>query len=171
MYDILLIWRAIIKVRNSMLPGCKRHSFSLSIPHRHSQTHFQHRCLVHTSFSMHGDRRVSSVPRFQPGIDPFIGHPWRNGNMPVYRASSICLPIHRDTTTSMALGPSAKSPHPFFFGKAKRRNSSRSQSKGKRYLIYWCYGIWSTHFNIIRSDHFIKNFIWQQVTASRLPSI
>ena len=57
------------------------HSFSSLIPHRHSQTHSQRRYLGHTSFSMHGDRRVYSVPCFQPGIDPFIGHPSRNGKM------------------------------------------------------------------------------------------
>ena len=81
--------------------------------------------------SPYGDRRIYSVPRFQPGIDPFIGHPSRNGKMPVYRAPCICSPIHRDTTTSMTRGPSAKPPHPSFFGNAKRRTSSRSQSKGR----------------------------------------
>ena len=98
-----------------------------------SQTHSQRHCLGHTSFSMHGDRRVYSVPRFQSGIDPFIGLPSRNGKMPVYRAPCIYSPIHRDTTTSMARGPSAKPPHPSFFSIAKRRTSSRYQSKGRRY--------------------------------------
>ena len=101
----------------------RRHSFSSLIPHRHSQTHFQRRYLGHISFSMHGDRRVYSLPRFQPGIDPFIGHPSRNGKMPVYRAPCICSPIHRNTTTSMTRGPSAKPPHPSFFGIAKRTSS------------------------------------------------
>ena len=82
------------------------------------------------SDTMHGDRRVYSVPRFQPGIDPFIGHPSRNGKMPVYRAPCICSPIHRDTTTSMTRGLSAKPPHPSFFGTAQRRTSSRYQSEG-----------------------------------------
>ena len=68
----------------------RRHSFSSLIPHMHFQTHSQRRCLGHTSFSIHGGRRVYSVPRFQPGIDPFIGHPSRNGKMPVYRAPCIC---------------------------------------------------------------------------------
>ena len=83
------------------------HSLKSLIPRRHSQTHFQRRCLGHTSLSMHGDRRVYSVPLFQPGVDPFLGHPSRNGKMPVYRAPFIYSPIHRDTTTSMARGPSA----------------------------------------------------------------
>ena len=34
---------------------------------------------------MHGDRRVYSVPRFQHGTDPFIGHASRNGKIPIYR--------------------------------------------------------------------------------------
>ena len=46
--------------------------------------HSQRHCLGHTSFFMHGDRSVYSVPRFQPGTDPFIGHPSRKGKMPVY---------------------------------------------------------------------------------------
>ena len=99
-----------------------RSSLNLS---RHSQTHSQRRCLGYTSFCMHGDRRVYRVLRFQPGLDPFIGHPSRTGKMPFYRAPCICSPIHRDTTTSMAGGPSAKPPHPPFFGLAKRRTSSR----------------------------------------------
>ena len=101
------------------------------MPHKHSQTHSQRRYLGHTSFSMHGDRRVYSVPHSQPGIDPFIGHPTRNGKMAVYRAPCICSPIHRDTTTSITRGPSAKPPHPSFFGTAKRRTSSRYQSEGR----------------------------------------
>ena len=84
---------------------------------------------------LHGDKRVYSVPRFHPGIDLSIGHPSRNEKMPVYRAPCIYSPIHRDTTTSMARGPSAKPPHPSFFGKAKRRTSSKSQYEG-RYKIY-----------------------------------
>ena len=107
------------------------HAFSSLISRRHSHTHSQRRCLGHTSFSMHADRRVYSVPRFQPRIDPFIGYPSRNGKMPVYRAPCICLPIHRDTTTSMARGASAKPPYPSFFGIPKRRTSSRYQSKGR----------------------------------------
>ena len=110
------------------------HSFSSLIYRRHSQTHLQRCCLGHTSFFMHGDRRVYSVPRFQPGIDPFIGHPSRNGEMPVYRAPCLWSPIHRDTTTSMTWGSSAKPPHPSFFCIAKRRTSSRSQSEGRSYL-------------------------------------
>ena len=50
---------------------------------------------------------------------------------PVYRAPFICSPIHRDTITSMAQGPSARPPHPSIFGMAKTRISSRYQSKGK----------------------------------------
>ena len=91
------------------------HSFSTLIPRRHSQTYSQRRCLGHTSFSMHGDRRVYSVPRFQPGIDPLIGHPSRNGKMPVYRAPYICSSIHGDTSTSMVRGPSARPPNPSFY--------------------------------------------------------
>ena len=60
---------------------------------------------------MHGDRRVYSVPRFQPGIDPFIGHPSHNGKMPVYRASSICSQIHRDIAISMAQGQRSQTRH------------------------------------------------------------
>ena len=45
-----------------------------------------------TSFSLLGDRHVYSVPHFQPGIDPFIGHPSRNGKMAVYRAPAF---VHR----------------------------------------------------------------------------
>ena len=110
------VYRVFSHIRRTHITFMRRwHSFSSFIPHRHSQTHFQRRCLGHTSFSMHGDRRVYSVPRFHPGIDPFIGHPSRNGKMPVYRAPCIWSQIHRDTTTSMALGPSAKPPHPSFF--------------------------------------------------------
>ena len=107
------------------------HSISSLISNRHSQTHSQRRCLGHTSFFMHGDGRVYSVPRFQLGIDPFIGHPSRNGKMPVYGAPCICSPIHPDTTTYMDRGPSAKPAHPSFFGIAKRRTSSRYQSEGR----------------------------------------
>ena len=57
--------------------------------------------------------------------------------MPVYRAPCIWSPIHRDTTTFMALAPSAKPPHPSFLGKAKRRTSSMLQSKGRH--------IWRLH--------------------------
>ena len=110
------------------------HSISSLIPHRHSQTHSQRSCLGHTTFFMHGDGRVHSVPRFQPGIDPLIGHLSRNGKMPVYRAPCICSPIHPDTTTSMARGPSAKPPHPSFSGIPKRRTSSRYQSEGRQGL-------------------------------------
>ena len=113
------------------------HSISSLIPHRHSQTHSQRRCLGHTSFFIHRDRRVYSVPRFQPGIDPFIVHPSRNGKMPVYRAPCICLPTHRETTTSMAQGSPAKPPHPSFFGRAKRRTSSRYKSKGRSHTLLY----------------------------------
>ena len=102
------------------------------ISRRHSQTHSQHRCVGHTFHSMHGDRSIYSVPRFQPGIDPFIEHPSRTEKMPVYRAPCICSLIRRDTTTSyMARRPSAKPPHLSFFGIAKRRTSSKYQSKGR----------------------------------------
>ena len=47
-----------------------------------------------TAFSMHGDRRVYSAPRFQPGIDPFIGHPSHNPKMPVYRPLSAVISSH-----------------------------------------------------------------------------
>ena len=107
------------------------HSLNSLISRRHSQTHFQRHCLGHTSFSMYGDRRVYTFPHFQPGIGTFIRHPSRTGKMTVYRAPCICTPIHRDTTTSMAREPSAKPPHPPFFGIAKRRTSSRCQSKGR----------------------------------------
>ena len=70
----------------------RRHSFSSLISRRHSQTHSQRGCLGYTSFFMHGDGIVYSVPRFQPGIDPFIGHPSRNGKMPVYRPPAF---VHR----------------------------------------------------------------------------
>ena len=106
-------------------------SFSSLLPRRHSQTHTQRCRLGYTFFFVHGDRRVYSVTRFQAGIDPFIGHPSRIGKMTFYRAPCICKPIHRDTTTSMVRGPSAKPPHPSFFGKAKRRTSSRVQSQGR----------------------------------------
>ena len=111
------------------------HSFRSLIPHRHSQTHFQRRCLGHKSFSMHEDGE--SVPRFQPGIDPFIGHPSRNWKMPVYRAPCTCSPIHRDSTTSMNRGPSAKPPRSTLFGIAKRRTSSRYQSEGWPFSSFW----------------------------------
>ena len=109
------------------------HSFSSLISHRHSQTHSQRRYLGHTSFSIHGDRRVYSVPCFQPGIDAFIGHPSRNGKMSVYKASCIWSPVHRDTSTSMTRGLSAKPPHPSFFGVAKKRTSSGYQSEERNY--------------------------------------
>ena len=48
------------------------HSFSSLLPLRHSEIYTQRRRLGHTSFSMHGYGRNYSVPRFQPGIDPFI---------------------------------------------------------------------------------------------------
>ena len=105
------------------------HSISSLIPHRHWQTHSQRSCLGHKSFFMHGNGRVHSVPRFQHGIDPFIGHPSCNRKMPVYREPCICSPIHPDNTTSMTLGPSAKPPQPSFFGIARRRTSSRYQSE------------------------------------------
>ena len=85
---------------------------------------------IHPSSCMGIDASIAS-PAFN--LDPFIGHPSRNEKMPVYRAPCICSPIHQDTTTSMALGPSAKPPHPSFFGVAKRRTSSRYQSKGRRH--------------------------------------
>ena len=130
------VYRFFSHIRRTRIAVMRRwHSFNSLIPHRHSQTHSLRCCLGHTSFSMHGDRRVYSVPRFQPGIDPFIGHPSRNGKMPVYRAPCIRSPIHQGTTTSMTKGSSAKPPHPSFFGKAKRRTSSRCQSKGRSYFI------------------------------------
>ena len=49
-----------------------RHSLMLLISRKPSQTHFQRRFLRHTSFSMHGDRRVYSVPCFRPGTDLFF---------------------------------------------------------------------------------------------------
>ena len=107
------------------------HLFSSLIPRRHAQTNSQRRCLGHTSFFMHGGRRVYSVPRFQTGIDPYIGHPSRNGKMLVYRAPCICSPIHRDTTTSMTRGLSVKPSHLSYFGIAKRRTSSSYQSEGR----------------------------------------
>ena len=85
---------------------------------------------------MHRDRRAYSVPRFQPGIDPFIGHHSRNGKMPVYRAPFICSLIHRDTTTCIAGKSAAKTPDPAFFGIAKRRTSSRYHSKGRYLNVY-----------------------------------
>ena len=60
---------------------------------------------------MHGDRRVYSVPCFQPGIDPFIGHPSHNGKFPVYRAPCICSQIHRHTAISMAEGQRTQTRH------------------------------------------------------------
>ena len=87
-------------------------------------------------WTIHGDRRVYSVPCFRPGIDPFIWHPSRTGKMPVYRAPCICSPILRDTTTSMAREPSAKPPHASFFGIAKRRTSSRYQSEGRKIFSF-----------------------------------
>ena len=107
------------------------HSVSSLIAHRHSQIHSQRRCRGHTSFFMHGDGRVHSVSPLKLVIDPFVGHPSRNGKMPIYRAPCICSPIHPDTTTSMTQGPSVKPPHPSFFGIAKRRTSSRYQSDGR----------------------------------------
>ena len=105
--------------------------FSPLIPRRHLYSHSQRRCLRHTSSSIYEDRRVYSVPHFQPGIDPFIGDSSRNEKMPVHRTPCICSPIHPGNTTSMARGPSAKPPHPSSFGIAKRRTSSRYQSKGR----------------------------------------
>ena len=126
------VYRFFSHIRRTHITVMRRwHSFSSLIPHRYSQTHSQRRCLEHKSFSVHGDRCVYSIPRFQPGIDPFIGHPSRNGKMPVYRAPCICSPIYRDTTTSMTWEPSAKPPHPSLFGIAKRRTSSRYQSEGR----------------------------------------
>ena len=131
------VYRFSSHIRRTHITVRRRcHSISSLIPHRHSQTRSQRRCLGHTSFFMHGDGRVHSVPRFQHGIDPFIGHPSRNGKMPVYRAPCICSPIHPDTTTPMTQGPSAKPPHPSFFGIAKRRTSSRYQSEGKTQLRF-----------------------------------
>ena len=77
------VYRFYSHIRRTHITVMRRwHSFSSLISHRHSQTHSLRRYLGHTSFSMHGDTRVYSVPRFQPGIDPFIGHPSRNGKMP-----------------------------------------------------------------------------------------
>ena len=111
------------------------HSFKLLIPRRYSQTLFQCCCLGHTSFSIHGNRRVHSVLHFRTGIDPFIRQPSRTGKMPVYRAPCIYSPIHRDTKTSMARWPSAKPHYPSFFGIAKRKTSSRNKSKGRSYIV------------------------------------
>ena len=100
------VYRFSSHIRRTHITVMRRwHSFSSLIPHRHSQTHFQRRCLGHKSFSMHRDRRIYSLPRFQPGIDPFIGHPSRNMKMPVYRAPCISSLIHRDTTTSVTREP------------------------------------------------------------------
>ena len=65
-----------------------------TLPRRHSQTHFQRRCLGHTSFSMHGDRRIYSVPCFQPGIYPFIEHPSRTGKVHLFTNSSRHYNLH-----------------------------------------------------------------------------
>ena len=77
------------------------------------------------------DSFSAPLPWLRPGIDPFIGHPSRTRNMPVYRVPFIYTPIHRDTTTSMARGPSAKPPHPSSFSIAKRRTLSRYQFTGR----------------------------------------
>ena len=107
-------------IRRTYITVMRRcHSFHSLISRRHSQTHFQRRCLGHTSFSIHGDRRIYSVPRFRPGIDPFIGHSSRTGMMPVYRAPCIYSLIHRDITTSMARGLSAKPPVLFWHSQEK----------------------------------------------------
>ena len=76
------VYRVFSYIRRKHITFMQRwHSFSSLISRRHSQTHSQSRCLGHTFFSMHGNRRVYSVPRLQPEIDPFIGHPSRNGKM------------------------------------------------------------------------------------------
>ena len=107
-----IVWTALGRRLWKLLqcpPADSIHQFVLSlILHRHSQSYSQRRCLGNTSFFLYGDRRVHSVPRFQPGIDLFIGNTSRNGKMPVYRAPCICSPIHQDTTISMIRGPSAK---------------------------------------------------------------
>ena len=88
-------YRVFSHIRRAHITVMRRsHSFCSLLPHRHSQTHTQRRRLEHTYFFMHVDKRFYSVPRFQPGIEPFIGHPSRIGKMPVYRAPCICSPIH-----------------------------------------------------------------------------
>ena len=77
---------------------------------------------IHTSLPIHGDERVYSVPRTQLGINPFIGHP--SGN---WITMTLQPPLPK--------GLPAKAPHPSFLGKAKRRTSSRCQSKGRFFFI------------------------------------
>ena len=79
---------------------------------RHSQTHTWHRCLGHKFFFINGDKPVYRAPVMQLGRCPFIESP-------------AFSPIRRDSTSSMYRRPSAKPPHPSFFGIAKRRTSSR----------------------------------------------
>ena len=62
------------------------------------------------------------------------------GRCPFIEPSAFS-PIRWDTTTSMAKRPSAKPPHPFFFGIAKSRTSSRCQFKGGGH-----------HFEILNDD-------------------
>ena len=84
------VYRFFSRIQRTYITVIRRcHTFKTLITRRHSQTHLQRRCLGHTSFSMHGDRRVYSPPCFRPGIDPFIGYPWRTGKMSVYRAFSV----------------------------------------------------------------------------------
>ena len=144
------VHRFFSQIRRTHNTAMRRwHSFSSLISRRHSHTHSQRRCLGHTSFSMHRDRRVYSVPRFQPGIDHFIGHLSRTGKVPVYRAPCIRSPIHQDTITSMARGPFAKPPYPSFFGIAKRRTSSKYQSKVRSRGFIILIHIMTSKFNTV----------------------
>ena len=97
---------------------------------------------IHPFFPIHGGERLYSVPLSQLGIRPIYRAPFRQLGKCLFIEPPVFLPIHRDTATSVAQGPPAKPPQPSFFGIAKRRTSSRSQSKGRsRFLIIKPYNI------------------------------
>ena len=80
--------------------------------------------LSATAWGIHPSQCMGIDASKRPRLSTWaIGHPSCNGKMPVHRAPCICSPIHWDTTISMTRGPSAKPPHPSFFGNSKRRTS------------------------------------------------
>ena len=80
---------------------------------------------------------IHSVQSFLTGTRRLILSAHSHGKMPVYRAPCICLPIHRDTTTSMT--------NLFFFGALKVEITSSNltlktetylRKKSKTFLIF-----------------------------------
>ena len=86
---------------------------------------------------MHGDRRVYSVPRFQPGIDPFIGHPSHNGKMPVHRAPCICSQIYRDTAIFMAQGQRTQTRYANAKHNANSSTHARTPARDETRRVGW----------------------------------